>query len=52
MLAPRRRCLDYPKVDCDITKRWSLAWNQNKPGDQTDEAENPNLVNKIGLANW
>ena len=31
MLAPRRRCLDYLKVYCDVTKRWWLAWNQNKP---------------------
>ena len=30
MLAPRRRCLDYSKVYCDVTERWFLAWNQNK----------------------
>ena len=30
MLAPRRRCLDYSKVFCDVTERLLLAWNQNK----------------------
>ena len=30
MLAPRRRCLDYSKVYCDVTERWLLPWNQNK----------------------
>ena len=30
MLAPRRRCFDYSKVYCNVTKRWLLAWNQNK----------------------
>ena len=28
--APRRRCLGYSKVDCNVKKRWLLAWNQNK----------------------
>ena len=30
MLAPRRRCPYYSKVYSDVTKRWLLAWNQNK----------------------
>ena len=30
MLAPRRRCLDYSKVYCDVTEKWLLAWNKNK----------------------
>ena len=30
MLAPRRRCLDYSKLYCDVTERWLLAWNQNE----------------------
>ena len=30
MLAPRRRCIYYSKVYSDVTKRWLLAWNQNK----------------------
>ena len=30
MLAPKRRCLDYSNVYCDVTERWLLAWNQNK----------------------
>ena len=30
MLAPKRRCLDYLKVYCEVTERWLLAWNQNK----------------------
>ena len=30
MLAPRRGCLDYSKVYCDVRKRWFLAWNQNR----------------------
>ena len=29
-LAPRRGCLDYSKVYCDVRKRWFLAWNQNR----------------------
>ena len=29
-VAPRKRCLDYSKVYCDVTERWSLAWNQSK----------------------
>ena len=29
MLAPRRSCLDYSNVYCDVTERWLLAWNQN-----------------------
>ena len=28
-LAPRRGCLDYSKVYCDVRKRWFLTWNQN-----------------------
>ena len=40
------------KVDCDVTERWLLTWNQNKPGHQTNETENPNLVNKTRQANW
>ena len=30
ILAPRRGCLDYSKVYCDVRKRWFLAWNQNR----------------------
>ena len=30
MLAPRRRCLDYSKVYCDVIEKWLLAWNKNK----------------------
>ena len=30
MLAPRRGCLDYSKVYCNVRKRWLLAWNQNR----------------------
>ena len=30
MLAPRRRCLGYSKVYCDVRKRWFLVWNQNR----------------------
>ena len=30
MLAPRRGCLVYSNVCCDVRKRWFLAWNQNK----------------------
>ena len=30
MLPPRRRCLDYSKIYCDVTERWLLVWNQNK----------------------
>ena len=30
MLAHRRRCLGFPKVYCDVTKRWLLVLNQNK----------------------
>ena len=30
MLAPRRGCLDYSNVYCDVRKRWFLAWNQNR----------------------
>ena len=30
MLAPRRRCLDYSKVYCNITGRQLLTWNQDK----------------------
>ena len=30
MLAPRRGCLGYSKVYCDVRKRWFLAWNQNR----------------------
>ena len=30
MLAPRRGCLGYSKVDCDVKKRWFLAWSQNR----------------------
>ena len=30
MLVPRRVCLDYSKVYCDVRKRWFLAWNQNR----------------------
>ena len=29
-LAPRRGCLDYSKVYCDVRKRWFLAWKQNR----------------------
>ena len=28
--APRRRCLGYSKVYCDVRKGWLLAWNQNR----------------------
>ena len=28
--APRRCCLGYSKVYCDVRKRWLLAWNQNR----------------------
>ena len=27
---PRRRCLGYSKVYCDVKKRWLLAWNKNR----------------------
>ena len=27
---PRRGCLGYSKVYCDVGKRWFLAWNQNR----------------------
>ena len=30
MLAPRRGCLGYSKVYCDVRRRWFLAWNQNR----------------------
>ena len=30
MVAPRRGCLDYSKVYCDVRKRCFLAWNQNR----------------------
>ena len=30
MLAPRRGCLGYSKVFCDVRKRWFLAWSQNR----------------------
>ena len=30
MLALRRHCLNNSKVYSDVTKRWFLAWNQNK----------------------
>ena len=30
MLAPRRGCLDYSKVYCNVRKRWFLEWNQNR----------------------
>ena len=30
MLAPRRVCVDYSKVYCDVRKRWFVAWNQNR----------------------
>ena len=30
MLACRRSSLGFSKVYCDFTKRWLLAWNQNK----------------------
>ena len=30
MLAPRRRCLYYPKVYSDVTKTWFLELNQNE----------------------
>ena len=30
MLARRRSSLGFSKVYCDFTKRWLLAWNQNK----------------------
>ena len=30
MLPPKRRCVDYSKVYCDVTDRWLLAWNQNQ----------------------
>ena len=30
MLAPRRGCLGYSKVYCDVRKRWLLTWNQNR----------------------
>ena len=30
MLAPRRGCLSYSKVYCDVRKRWFQAWNQNR----------------------
>ena len=28
--APRRGCLGYSKVYCDVRKRWFVAWNQNR----------------------
>ena len=28
--APRRGCLGYSKVLCDVRKRWLLTWNQNR----------------------
>ena len=30
MLAPRRGCLDYSNVYCDVRKRCFLTWNQNR----------------------
>ena len=30
MLAPRKRCLEYSKVYCDVIEKWSLPWNQKK----------------------
>ena len=30
MLPPRRPCVDYTKVYCDVAEKWLLAWNQNK----------------------
>ena len=30
MLTPRRGCVGYSKVYCDVRKRWFLAWNQNR----------------------
>ena len=30
MLVPRRVCLDYSKVYCDVRKRWFLAWNEKR----------------------
>ena len=30
MLAPRRSCLGYSKVYCDVRKIVFLAWNQNR----------------------
>ena len=30
MLAPRRRCLDYSKVDFDVTEKGLLACHQSK----------------------
>ena len=30
MLPPRRGCLGYSKVYCDVRKRWFLAWNQSR----------------------
>ena len=30
MLAPRRGCLGYSKVYCDVRKKCFLAWNQNR----------------------
>ena len=30
MLAPRRGCLGYSKVYCDVRKGWFLAWNPKR----------------------
>ena len=30
MLAPRRRCLGYSKIYCDVRKRWLLTWKQHR----------------------
>ena len=30
MLAPRRRCVGYSKVCCDVRRGWLPAWNQNR----------------------
>ena len=30
MLAPKKQCLYYSEISSDVTKRWLLAWNQNK----------------------
>ena len=29
ILAPRRGCLVYSKVYCDVRKRWFMTWNQS-----------------------
>ena len=28
--APRRLCLVYSKLYCDVKQRWLVAWNQNR----------------------